>query len=614
MSSSSKPFAFDINNINNNTIIPVGKSSPLGLQPSASGNVLFTATSIDHECVDDCSTPMSPRPWEDKSFSDPNNDDDECSTPTSPRPKPEDNYGSSSHQSYGGNDPRDYSGIEQSTSGPRDSRDHGAYPTSEPEKPKSRFDIKPWLHLFDIADTDSYKFGHGKQTKFLKGMRIVGNHAYFEARKGAKYSKSAWFGLQCLLASLQGSVITKESVDRLEEDVNGHIGPGTFDRTMFDHIINNLGGKLPLEFKSASEGSVIPVGNVLFTVTNTDPECADLVSYIETFISRVWYLLTTCTISKSVRSKLIKALKTSSDNPDQVLFMLHDFMARGVSSPETAALGGVSHLVNFRGTDTFIALRLARDIYACQLAGYSVNATQHSCMTAGGPEGEFKIIKEIIELYPAGILSMVLDSYDLKAAVLHVCTVLKDLVLSRDGKFVVRPDSGHPPDVILWVFQTLWEHFGGTINSKGFKVLNPKVGCIYGDGLTEEMIELCLQTLIDNGFETSCVYGMGGGLGQKSNRDTQRCAYKTSAVQTEDGEWHDVFKDPASGDKKSKAGRLKLIKLGASGEWLTVRLDDPAYAAYPDELVTVFRDGEITHAWTLDEIRARADEYEGEMM
>jgi nicotinamide phosphoribosyltransferase len=233
-------------------------------------------------------------------------------------------------------------------------------------------------------------------------------------------------------------------------------------------------------------------------------------------------------------------------------------------------------------------------------------------MTAGGPEGEFEIIKNIIELYPSGILSMVLDSYDLKAAVLHVCTVLRDLVLSRDGKFVVRPDSGYPPDVILWVFQTLWEHFEGTINSKGFKVLNPKVGCIYGDGLTPEMIDLCLQTLIDNEFETSCVFGMGGGLGQKSNRDTQRCAYKTSAVQTEDGEWHDVFKDPVGGDKKSKAGRLKLIKL--EGEWMTVRLDDPAYAAYPNELVTVFRDGEITHAWTLDEIRARADEYDGDMM
>jgi hypothetical protein len=240
MSSSSKPFALDINNINDSTIIPTG-------------NVLFTATSTDHECVDDCSTPTSPRP-----------DDNDCSTPTSPRPDPKDNYCSS-----------------ERISGPRDSRDHGAYSgpndsndpigcsTSKPEKPKSIFNIKPWLHLFDIADTDSYKFGHGLQTKFLKGMRIVGNHAYFEARKGAKYSKTAWFGLQCLLASLQGSVITKASVDRLEEDVNAHIGPGTFDRTMFDHIIEKHDGRLPLQFDSAPEGSVIPVGNVLFTVTNT---------------------------------------------------------------------------------------------------------------------------------------------------------------------------------------------------------------------------------------------------------------------------------------------------------------------------------------------------------
>jgi nicotinamide phosphoribosyltransferase len=472
--------------------------------------------------------------------------------------------------------------------------------------PNSSLKPKAWLRQFDPSDTDSYKFGHGKQTSHLGGLEITRAYAYFEARAGAQYPKSVWFGLQALLASLQGSIITTPSIDQLEQEVNAHIGPGTFDRTMWDHIVQTHEGKLPLEIKSAPEGSVIPVGNVLFTVTNTDPTCADLVSYVETWISRVWYTLTTCTISKSVKSKLIKALETSSEHPEQVLFLLHDFMSRGVSSGETAGLGGLAHLVNFRGTDTFIALRAAQDLYFEPLAGYSVNATQHSCMTAGGPEGEFEIIEQIIRAYPSGILSMVLDSYDFERAVLYVCTKLKELVLQRTGKFVIRPDSGDPPKVILWVFQTLWEHFGGTTNSKGFKVLHPNVGCIYGDGLTPAMIDTCLQTLIDNGFETSCVFGMGGGLGQKSNRDTQRCAYKTSAVQTSDGVWHDVFKNPSSGGKKSKAGRLKLIRL-EDGEWLTVRLDDPAYDSYPDQLVTVFSNGEITHSWTLAEVRARAD-------
>lgn len=454
-----------------------------------------------------------------------------------------------------------------------------------------------------IFDTDSYKLGHAKMSAKRNGQSILFDHSYFESRTGSQFPETTFYGLQILLQQLVGCVVSTSDVDQLEEDANAHFArSGVFNRDIWDHIIREHGGRLPISIKAVREGTTVPIGNVLMTVTNTDPVCAPVVGYIETFLTRLWYPSTVATISRNVKETYVKYLDLTCENRDLLMFMLHDFGARGVSSAESAAIGGSAHLVNFMGTDTFCALRLIRSVYGMPMAGFSVVATQHSVMTAGGPEGEFRIIEDLIDTYPAGILSVVLDSYDIYAAVLHLSTVLKEKVLARDGKLVVRPDSGDPIEVTVRIANILFDNFGGTVNSKGFKALHPKVGIIYGDGLTPTTITAIFQALLENGFETNIVCGMGGGLLQKSNRDTQRFAYKCSAVQTEDGVWHDVFKDPICGSKKSKKGILKLIHI--DGTFRTVRASE--FPDHPDQLVEVFRDGAITQPVTFEEIRERA--------
>jgi len=470
---------------------------------------------------------------------------------------------------------------------------------------KSPFD-KPIYTIFKPNDTDSYKFSHGKLSREINGSPIDFNFSYFEARTGGKFSESTFYGLQILLAGLEGPIITKQDIDRLEIRVNLHMGPGTFQREMWDIIINEHAGHLPIQINAIPEGTTVPIGNMLFSVINTDPRCAALVGYLETFLSRVWYPTTVCTISRNAKQLFINFLELTSDCGSDILpFMLHDFGSRGVSSQSSAAIGGSAHLVNFKGTDTFVAVDLIDQNYSESMAGFSVVATEHSVMTAGGRKGEFTIIERLIEENSDGILSLVLDSYDIENALQYIITELKEQVLARNGKLVIRPDSGDAVQVVLLIYNMLADGFGTTLNSKGFKVLNPKVGVIYGDGITPVTIDIIFQTLMENGFETSLVCGMGGGLLQKLDRDTQKCAYKCSAIQTQDGIWHDVFKDPKGGNKKSKAGRLKLIL--NEGEYKTVRIDDQKYIEYQDQMKLVFRNGVCYNVQTFQEIRDRSE-------
>lgn len=458
-----------------------------------------------------------------------------------------------------------------------------------------------------IFDTDSYKLCHENMSKTRNGIKIIYDHSYLEARTGSQYDETTFFGLQILLHKLSGVVITTEDIDALEKDANLHMGKGIFDRTTWDYIVAIHGGRLPISIKAVPEGTTVPVGNVLMTVVNTDPKCSAIVGYFETFHTRVWYPSTVATISRNVKKMCVKYQILTCDNMDSLPFMLHDFGSRGVSSSESAAIGGSAHLVNFKGTDTFSAISLIREVYMqndlSYMPGFSVPATQHSVMTAGGPEGEYKIIENLLDMYPIGILSMVLDSYDIYDAVKYLSTKLKEKVLARNGKVVVRPDSGDPIEVTIRIANILYDNFGGSINSKGYKQLDPKVGIIYGDGLTPKMIEQIFEALMKNGFETTIVCGMGGGLLQKSNRDTQRFAYKCSAVQTEDNIWHDVFKDPVGGGKTSKKGQLKLIN--DNGEFCTVRINEKPECK--NCLREVFRDGKILIPQTFEEIRKIAE-------
>lgn len=454
-----------------------------------------------------------------------------------------------------------------------------------------------------ILKTDSYKLTHWKMYKAIDYI-----YSYFECRSGSTYPETTFFGLQYFLKALEKVRITKENIDEAEIVCEKHFGTKEyFNRAMWTHIVENYDGRLPICINAVPEGKSIPINNVLVTLYNTDPKCAPLVTHLETWLMQLWYPSTVATLSREVKKMLKSYLDKTSDDllPDVHLnIMLHDFGFRGVSSFESSGVGGMAHLVNFYGTDTLSALSFAETYYGAKTTGFSVPASEHSVMTQCGRDEEYEVIKYIIEQYPSGILSLVLDSYNIYNAVTYLGTVLKEIVLERHGKIVVRPDSGNPPTVSLKLLNLLEEYFGCTVNGKGYKVLNPKVGIIYGDGLDPEMINSILKLITEKGYcASNFVFGMGGGLLQLVTRDKQRHAFKCSAICDTSGQWRDVYKDPIEGSgKKSKAGKFKLIL--KDNKFQTVK--EHEFPEYPNELVKVFENGYITKEWTFDEVRQNA--------
>jgi nicotinamide phosphoribosyltransferase len=462
-----------------------------------------------------------------------------------------------------------------------------------------------------ITKTDSYKLNHWNQ--YPKGTQIV--YSYFESRKGAKFDNTVFFGLQYTLkAYLEGVVVTREKIEEAASLCKAHFGSEKyFNREGWEYILNTHGGKLPVRIKAVPEGTPVSVSNVLMTVENTDEKCFWLTNALESLLTHVWYPSTVATLSRETKKLMHKALSITSDNPDAINFMLHDFGYRGVSSDESAAIGGAAHIINFLGTDTVCAMELARDYYGAPLDGlaYSVAATEHSIMTSRGKDGESQIVEDLLNEYPEGILSCVADSFDYYHFVTHIVgEQFQQRILNRNGVFVVRPDSvtpehNTPESLVLWTLQTLWDKFGGKTNSKGYRVLDPHVRVLWGDGIDLIGIEKILQWAIAGGFSAeNLVFGMGGGLLQKVNRDTQRFAFK-SCAQKRDGVWYDIFKSPKDVSKASKRGKLKLIReLTAHGSmYKTVNQDANDVK---DELEVVFEDGEIKRIQDFASIRDNA--------
>ena len=457
-----------------------------------------------------------------------------------------------------------------------------------------------------ITLTDSYKCGHYNQ--YPEGTEGV--YSYFESRNGAKFDTTVFFGLQYYLKKyLAGVVITEEKIVKAKALVDAHLGEGNFNEKMWRHILENHGGKLPVRIRAVPEGTPVPVSNVLMTVENTDPLCAPLTNHLETILTHSWSASTVATLSRETKKMLKVYLEATSDTLDGLNFMLHDFGARGVSSVESGAFCGAGHLVNFMGTDTISAIELAMDYYSADVCAYSVPATEHSVMTALGPEGEVKVLERLLDKYPTGILSVVSDSYDIYGFVKnYVCGKFKTRILERDGVFVVRPDSGDPVSTVIALLNILEEGFGTTVNSKGCKVLNPKVRVIWGDGIDYDGIGKILHSMKENLWSAeNIVFGMGGGLLQKINRDNQRFAFKCSA-QKRDGKWYDIYKDPIDKSKMSKKGKLALTR-ELNGIILTYKTIEQ-YDENDDEnniLEIVFEDGELVREYTFNEIRKNAE-------
>jgi nicotinamide phosphoribosyltransferase len=455
--------------------------------------------------------------------------------------------------------------------------------------------------------SDSYKESHWSMLP--EGTQKV--YSYFESRKGATFPYTVFFGLQFILKKyLAGVVITQNDIEYADTFCKEHFGMDIFNRRMWEKIVNVYGGKLPIKIKAVPEGLPISVSNVMMTVENTDDDCAPLTNFVETLLTHIWYSSNVATISRDIKVYLKRAFDASSDNLGKIPFMLHDFGFRGVSSVESAGSGGAGHLVNFMGTDTIIAITYAQRYYGAKMAGFSVPATEHSVMTAKGEEGELEIWREVIRQFPKGILSIVADSYNIERVIKEYLPALKAEIMARDGTIVIRPDSPRSKDdsaaaQVLWLANSLGGIFGYKFNNKGYMVLEPHIGLIYGDGLSVDEIKECIKTLVLAGWSAeTCVYGMGGGLLQKHNRDTQRSAFKCSA-QKRAGKWINISKKPLDPTKVSKAGRLKLVwNEGASGKTLiTVQESDPR----PDVLVTVFENGKITKEYNWEEVRANAE-------
>lgn len=448
-----------------------------------------------------------------------------------------------------------------------------------------------------LLNTDSYKASHWAQ--YPAGTEEV--YAYVESR-GGRFDRTVFFGLQMWLKEYMTTPITLEDVAVAKEIWAAHGEP--FNEAGWKYIVEKHGGLLPVLIKAVPEGSVIPVHNVLATIESTDPKCYWLPSYLETQMLRaIWYPTTVATMSWHCKQLIKEAIEQTSDNPEQIAFKLHDFGARGVSSQESAILGGTAHLVNFMGTDTIAAVLGARTYYNEPIAAFSIPASEHSTMTSWGREHEVDAYRNMLTTFggEGKLISVVSDSYDIYNACEHLWgEELKAEVLKSGATIVVRPDSGDPLTVPVEIIKILADKFGFTTNSKGFKVLNPAVRVIQGDGITIESLPQILANLKEAGFAIdNLTFGMGGGLLQQVNRDTQKFAMKTSAAKI-DGKWVDIYKDPI-GDhgKLSKRGKLALIR--ESGvKYETVRGDGWAWA---DILQPVFRDGKILREQTLAEVR-----------
>lgn len=456
-----------------------------------------------------------------------------------------------------------------------------------------------------LLNTDSYKASHWLQ--YPPGTDAT--FSYVESRGGV-YDRTVFFGLQTILKEHLGTPIAHADVDEARDLFAAHGEP--FNESGWRYIVDHHGGFLPVHIRAVPEGTVVPTHHVLVTIESTNPQAFWVPSYIETLLLRLWYPVTVATISWHAKQTIRQFLERTSDDPaGQLPFKLHDFGARGVSSAESAALGGLAHLVNFLGTDTVAALVAAREYYHEPMAGFSIPAAEHSTITSWGREREVDAYRNMLTQFakPGAIVAVVSDSYDIFHAIReHWGKTLRQEVIRSGATLVVRPDSGDPVDVVHQCLTLLDEAFGHTVNGKGFKVLN-HVRVIQGDGINSTSLRAILERVTSAGYATDNVaFGMGGALLQQLNRDTQKFALKTSAARV-DGDWIDVYKDPVTDKGKvSKRGRLTLIHHAEYGTYKSVALEGhDAPLGFQDALIDVWRNGKLLVDHRLSDVRARAD-------
>ena len=412
----------------------------------------------------------------------------------------------------------------------------------------------------------------------------------------------------------------EEVVKKYARRINNYLGENQVGTKHIEDL-HDL-GYIPMVFKALPEGASVPLRVPMFTMYNTIPEFFWLTNYFETLLSAViWLPCNSATIAREYRKVLDKYADETSSVPDFVNWQGHDFSMRGMGGIEAAVTSAAGHLLSFTGSDTIPAIDFFEEYYNAnsdtELIAGSVAATEHSVMCMGTTEGECETFKRLItEVYPKGIVSIVSDTWDLWKVLTDYLPKLKEDIIAREGKVVIRPDSGDPVDIICGnpngktenekkgVIELLWDVFGGSVNEKGYKELVPQIGAIYGDSITVARATQIGERLKEKGFaSTNVVLGIGSFTYQYNTRDTFGFAMKATYGEV-DGEGRAIFKDPITDDgtKKSAKGLMK-IDLVDGVYHLT---DNVSWQEEKQgELKEVFRDGKLLIDQTLTEIRAR---------
>ena len=486
------------------------------------------------------------------------------------------------------------------------------------------------MELNPLLCTDFYKVDHRRQ--YPTGTQFVFSNLTARSGKNSNVPSDGhvvFVGLSAVLAEMNEmwnkgffSLSEDDAVQRYRDIIEPAVGP----LKDYEHIrsLHRL-GYLPLTIRALPEGSLVPYGVPMLTIVNTHPDHFWLTNYVETYLSSMlWKPITSATTAYAYRKLIDSYLAETSDNPFFAWFQGHDFSARGMSGPHDATMSGIGHLASFIGTDTISAIHAVLTYYGkgtASLVGASVAATEHSVMCAGAKDSEIETIRRLItEIYPSGIVSIVSDTWDFWKVINEYAPALREEILNRDGKVVFRPDSGDPVKIIcgdpnatpgscefLGAVRILDKHFGTTTNSKGYKVLNSKVGLIYGDSITYERAKAILQNLKSMGYSTeNIVFGIGSYTYQNVTRDTHGFAIKATWAQI-NGEHRELFKDPVTdnGVKKSHRGLLRVDRI--NDKYVVIdKLTREDYFSNGGCLDCVMQNAEmVRRAPTISEIRDR---------
>lgn len=474
--------------------------------------------------------------------------------------------------------------------------------------------------------TDGYKVDHRRQ--YPDGTTLVYSNWTPRKSRIEGVNEVVFFGLQYfikkyILEDFERYFFARpkeEVIKQYSRRINNYLGENNVGT---EHIaaLHDL-GYIPMVFKAVPEGASVPVRVPMFTMYNTLPEFFWLTNYFETLLSNVvWLPCNSATIAKEYRRILDKYAQETSSVPEFVQWQAHDFSMRGMAGIDASLVSSAAHLLSFTGTDTIPAIDFLEQYYNAdsdkELVGGSVPATEHSVMCMGTTEGEYETFKRLItEVYPKGIVSIVSDTWDLWKVLTDYLPRLKDEITTREGKVVVRPDSGNPVDILCGnpdgkteeerkgVVELLWDVFGGTTNAKGYKELIPQIGAIYGDSITLERATQICERLKQKGFaSTNVVLGIGSFTYQYNTRDTFGFAMKATYGEV-NGEGREIFKDPVTDDgtKKSAKGLMKItFENGAYQLHDEVSWEEEQQG----ELKEVFRDGKLLVDYSLSEIRGR---------